>query len=369
MQETGTFQFIGVISIGSIGPKWSLQKLTTNQRNSLVQLFRSFCEVGEFDAFIEKCQDFLNGTDLNEKEAIALARECWCEKYGARTEEKNENKDEAPKTRKSKVGKHVLDGQHRLSALRQLQRVFPEISKFKIPVQIYHCETELQMYDIYHKVNSNKPVPLYDGLNDTLAIHDIEDEMTRRFKPFLKKSEKPRIPNVSLKRVMEKIQKSRKCLDDVVDRIVGLHLYYSSFTPDVWARYQVKDVVLLEKCRQQDKGTWVFCFFGLYKDCEWVDWLFDDWDKVDHTPLWLREVSEIPRARRNELWQTTFGKSMTGQCFCCKTELSFTNFDAGHVQSRYRGGSNELDNLRVVCKICNRDMGTMDLMEYAQCFQ
>jgi hypothetical protein len=60
-----------------------------------------------------------------------------------------------------------------------------------------------------------------------------------------------------------------------------------------------------------------------------------------------------------------FGDKSSGFCQCCKYEpIQITNFDAGHIQSEKRGGTNTLNNLKPVCRTCNTSMGTQNMNEF-----
>ena len=44
--------------------------------------------------------------------------------------------------------------------------------------------------------------------------------------------------------------------------------------------------------------------------------------------------------------------------------ISFVNFDCGHIKSERFGGSNTLDNLKPICRLCNNSMGTTNMNEF-----
>ncbi len=58
---------------------------------------------------------------------------------------------------------------------------------------------------------------------------------------------------------------------------------------------------------------------------------------------------------------------MNGLCQCCKVNtITFTNFDCGHILSERLGGSNTLDNLKPICRLCNNSMGTRNMNEFIE---
>ena len=56
---------------------------------------------------------------------------------------------------------------------------------------------------------------------------------------------------------------------------------------------------------------------------------------------------------------------MIGQCYCCSGEVHFIqNYEASHVVSVAHGGSDNIHNLRICCKSCNRSMSTKNLEDF-----
>ena len=69
--------------------------------------------------------------------------------------------------------------------------------------------------------------------------------------------------------------------------------------------------------------------------------------------------SSLPAAMRFRLWNATFGERQgAGACYCCGREVTQQTFEAGHILARAQGGSDQLSNLRVICRSCNASMGT-----------
>lgn len=73
----------------------------------------------------------------------------------------------------------------------------------------------------------------------------------------------------------------------------------------------------------------------------------------------------IPQTVRNSVWLKYMGEVHTGKCYCCKLELiSKGVFECGHVISDKKGGKITLDNLRPICSLCNKSMGTKNMDEF-----
>lgn len=74
---------------------------------------------------------------------------------------------------------------------------------------------------------------------------------------------------------------------------------------------------------------------------------------------------KISDTKRDEVWRTYISDQLDGKCFCCKiNNISYKNFECGHVISDKNRGKVELRNLRPVCKQCNGKMGSKDMYKF-----
>jgi 5-methylcytosine-specific restriction endonuclease McrA len=73
----------------------------------------------------------------------------------------------------------------------------------------------------------------------------------------------------------------------------------------------------------------------------------------------------IPKAVKTSLWNIHIGEDKAkGDCSVCKSEIKVTNFEAGHIISHAKGGEDNIDNLLPICSLCNKSMGTENLIDY-----
>ena len=73
----------------------------------------------------------------------------------------------------------------------------------------------------------------------------------------------------------------------------------------------------------------------------------------------------IPKTVRIALWENHFtDDNAKGNCNVCRCEIKISNFEAGHIVSRAKGGSDNLSNLLPLCSLCNKSMGTENLLEF-----
>ncbi len=69
---------------------------------------------------------------------------------------------------------------------------------------------------------------------------------------------------------------------------------------------------------------------------------------------------------RNSVWDTYVGATqIIGICACCNTELIlYGNFVCRHVQPRSKNGKTTIQNLRPICGICNKSLGTHNMEDF-----
>jgi 5-methylcytosine-specific restriction endonuclease McrA len=95
-------------------------------------------------------------------------------------------------------------------------------------------------------------------------------------------------------------------------------------------------------------------------------------NQIEHLVMDFRVL--INKALRRKVWSSYIGNLtlengevlFNGKCYCCKELVSYDDFECGHVEPVTRGGKTELENLRPICRSCNRDMGTMNLEEFVK---
>ena len=74
---------------------------------------------------------------------------------------------------------------------------------------------------------------------------------------------------------------------------------------------------------------------------------------------------KVPKAVHDSVWKKYMGNKTEGRCYCCKLEpITFFNFEVGHNKARIKGGSDDIENLRPICKTCNTSMATQSIENF-----
>ena len=85
-------------------------------------------------------------------------------------------------------------------------------------------------------------------------------------------------------------------------------------------------------------------------------------------PTLLKKKQKIPTKVRIDIWATYIGSNLAEhKCICCKkVTIKQSEFEVGHVLSEANGGTLEINNLRPICSVCNRSMGTRNMVDFVK---
>jgi hypothetical protein len=259
----------------------------------------------------------------------------------------------------------LLDGQHRVRALQQLAKEYPEIHSISLRTDVYHVDTFEQMENLYRLINETKKVDMFRSSVPLQVWPRVEEWFQKRFSSYWKDSLKPNLLNVSRDEVKKRME-AEGWLEKPVDQVIGaleqMNTYFSTVSTETWLEwgftFDPKRMQLLQR-----DGF----YFGVFRRYEWISRLFAS-APVAHFSL-EKKRQYIPKKIRNDVWNKQFAGQMTGHCFCCTKVISFQDgFHCGHVVSVHEGGTNVVANLEVVCEECNLDMSTMNMHTYKSYF-
>ena len=68
--------------------------------------------------------------------------------------------------------------------------------------------------------------------------------------------------------------------------------------------------------------------------------------------------AKIPKAIREQVWISEFGKVYQHSCYVrwCQNDITVFDFHVGHDKPESKGGTLDIDNLRPICARCNLSM-------------
>jgi hypothetical protein len=260
----------------------------------------------------------------------------------------------------------IIDGQHRYCAFQKLLEIY---GNFKIEYKIIVCENVDQMHHYFKIINLSRPLILHDKRNEAETMRILIGHIRNKYKPYIKQSENPRVPNINLdklERMLKEYKVITKCLEknlNIVDLFENINTFYQTTTEKYSEKWHQWGVTQYQIELSSPK-----LFLGLYKNYEWVSHLIRHIDEnipfesFEHRSSTSNE--RITKKLRRELWKKFFGESRQGICYCCEDMVDEDNYHAGHIIARVKGGETNIHNLRPICPTCNRDMLIENMDDY-----
>lgn len=91
-------------------------------------------------------------------------------------------------------------------------------------------------------------------------------------------------------------------------------------------------------------------------------------DETESINKKIKSEAGIKQAIRKLVWFKYVGSDKpTTKCYCCNvTPITFFDFECGHVMAKSKGGKNTVENLRPICGLCNRSMGSQHMFEFQE---
>mgnify|MGYP001559438308 CR=1 FL=1 len=85
---------------------------------------------------------------------------------------------------------------------------------------------------------------------------------------------------------------------------------------------------------------------------------------IVHIKVEKYKKKAIPPKLKEDVWRRDFNNIMDGVCYCCGSKITFREHECGHIIAERMGGKTNINNLRAVCRSCNRSMGVQNMEEY-----
>jgi hypothetical protein len=276
---------------------------------------------------------------------------------------------------------YLLDGQHRMKAYLYLRKEFPE-RVMSITIDTYYCKGIDNINKTYKYINTHSPNDITVlGIDEYKILQTFEKLICKQFKNYFKSSTKPNRPNLSISPIKDYIVSENvlkktgiKTGEQFYQIVLELNRYYSdisSFNSKLFGEWGIKDYAkVIEKINSFENKL----YLGLYSNYEWIDRI------VDHFTIGIefKDMQHISKSWRPKItknlkiavWKAENGNTLTdGKCYCCEGEITYENFECGHIIPVSIGGKTNIENLKAICGQCNMDMKTMNLEDYKKLLQ
>ena len=272
---------------------------------------------------------------------------------------------------------YLIDGQHRMAAYARLLAEFPE-RPITVLADYYYYSTADGLDVLYKQVNTCQVNPIAElSIDHYKVLRETEQYFMRTFPRYFRASTRPRRPNLNMSTLLEKLRESHivqrlgiRQGQQLVVAMLDINRFYATQPVANFAAWKIPDAVnLCAKIEAESNRL----YLGMYTNYEWIRRIIhrhesgEPYAAVVHTCNTYR-VRVLAHTRK-AVWQRYNATAMAGECYCCRAAIDFANFECGHVVAVASGGQPDADNLRPVCRTCNRDMGTMNLEEYRAMIQ
>ena len=113
-------------------------------------------------------------------------------------------------------------------------------------------------------------------------------------------------------------------------------------------------------------------YLGSWRNFEWIDIALSPDPIATSLSVYASRSNSnsrsiVPTRLRQQVWyKNNKNVSDIGTCYVCDESLDYSNMECGHIIAHAIGGLTTLENLMPVCKMCNRNMGIMNLEKYRE---
>jgi 5-methylcytosine-specific restriction endonuclease McrA len=275
---------------------------------------------------------------------------------------------------------YLIDGQHRFSAMKTLSQQTHPHTPTHLWIQLIHCKQIQDMIHYFQMIAQCKEVPDYILQADPTTksvqlLKRLEEHIQTHYQPFLSTSLRPHKPNIHLPTFLTILQevdwwKSISSSQELIQRFeqANQRLSIDMFKddPDQYQHIEKK------KKKQHTIGLHISKLKYWWTILD-IDELpspksFDSSSTSTTTTIKRKSFSSF---EKKKLWNRDIGpwnEIFKAPCFIgiCGNFIYRDSFHIGHIQPLSKGGTNDLDNLRLICETCNKTMGVKNLNDFKQ---
>jgi len=267
---------------------------------------------------------------------------------------------------------YILDGQHRYMVLKDLID-----DNVEVQMKLYTFKQKRDMDAQFQMINGGKHFQSFESVSDQILVNSFRQHMATNYKRYISAAKHPRCPNINLDMIVNKMIEMNfietmgfQNAAELIKHIEDINDFYRYTPIETLSKWHIKNAVTaVKKCK--DKSPNCPLVLGIYDHLEWIEVMMRcktenlPYSEVSHYPSNYRE--RISKQMRMRVWsKRNINRTMDGNCFCCKIAITYDDFDCGHIKPVFYGGATDVDNMEPICRVCNRDMSTENMMEYIQ---
>ena len=268
---------------------------------------------------------------------------------------------------------YIIDGQHRLMAIKKLVEKFPNNYQ---NFTLHKCENEKEAIKIFSKLIKGQENNYL--LSENIFINDFRASKQYMFKEYLIKFYSEHFVTTNQNKWVYSIEKFlielrekgffelKKCKNDIKMKDLILKKlkkfsskinYKTNLENNMNIVYKKEKDILIE-CNYECMGL---------KNNNFINYIFTSKEKkIIPTHFWKVSKEKISTNLKDKVWNTYFENQNKKQCPInnCNKYITKHSFSTGHIVSELNKGNTDINNLYPICSNCNSSMGTKNWKDY-----
>jgi hypothetical protein len=263
---------------------------------------------------------------------------------------------------------YLLDGQHRIEALKQCK------NDFLVIILIINFESINSMRDYFKSINQNTNFEVDYQIYDDQYIEFISLKLKKyiegSYKDLFIKSKESSGNRYNINEflqlftsdVIEDFYTDAKIEYDDGTKIIEAIEDINKVYKDIFNNY-VKKRIVYDYISKRDDIVLDKNFYLCLKNIHFIDSIRNADNEIPDPTKIKEKRPVIDKKLRDQVWNKYIGKELKkGKCHSCKEELYYENFESGHLISHKNGGRTDLDNLRPFCSLCNKSLNSKNFV-------
>lgn len=258
----------------------------------------------------------------------------------------------------------LIDGQHRLVALKKVyEESKSSLGFIRINIQMIHVSDREGSMFCYHAINQSKPVTITEHYFDADRPKKLACHFRGRFPAIFSDKEKQQIPHLNINKLVDMLTADFSSVAHLTDDQLLAKLY--DFNTLLHSQHisffrahkrQTDDSLTRAKEKAISKGG---ILLGMLGSFSWT-YIMACLNGIMETKI------ELNLDQREEIWMKKVGNVLTSKCPACGISITVNKFEIAHNIAVAKGGTDELDNLRISCGPCNRECSIQVFDEFCK---
>ena len=266
---------------------------------------------------------------------------------------------------------YLVDGQHRYFAIKTLTNQGHK--KIEIMVELVKIDDLHVLKHNYELINKNTELPEFPESIDKNIPESVAHDFFDRYENIWSNTKRTRRPHInknnfqeSLGVITEKLgitetHKLKQIIETYNDKLK--YWPFSNFPGYKTFKDHNK---IEEKCRKTGLYLGLFPFKDDGYGYGWVKSILHEYTGKE---IKIRKPNfkiKLPQKVRIDSWNNYIGEDIGSVlCICCnQSKITQSNFQAGHITPKSKGGSDTIDNIIPICSQCNGSMMTKNMEDY-----